>query len=459
MHAYADAYHSRMRALSKVCVFLCCAGTVAATAGLTIHHPATLLAESARCTMRPGAVMAVLRVEKDTILSFAPVGVDPMSFSGVREGPHDTLLAIPGTPMPAARVRLLQLDSTTRRILTDAGITETQPVAFIKAAPYRADCRAIRWTDTIPFAVRGEMGYVRATLAPRDRWIGDMPLLIIPDTWYYPYPRRRSLAFGSAANATLAPADAMFALETTFQPGRGGWIATDSATRARVIEWVRANAAVADLEPVRRSVRQAVLDADWRAAAETPSRLRGTYRVELEAGGQRATWYFRTNDKPGYAWREDSLQTMAQLLAFPHVGGYRLVGHAASLADSLPVTSPRPRRMEPLVWFVTNDMPTAPGNAARSTLRGFLEFRMNAAPEPLWNDLEAFVPRRSVMDSTMLARTNLIIKRDEKQPQLPITVVFDDRGGVRADTTLYANGRTLRVVLRRIDTLSVRRPF
>ena len=43
--------------------------------------------------------------------------VEPMSFTGIGPGPGDSLLATPTTPMPAARVRLLQLDSTTRASL------------------------------------------------------------------------------------------------------------------------------------------------------------------------------------------------------------------------------------------------------------------------------------------------------------------------------------------------------
>ena len=101
---------------------------------------------------------------------------------------RDTLLVKPATPMPAGRVRLLQLDSATRAMLAGAGIADSQPVAFIRAAPYRADCRTIRWTDTIPFVVRGEVGYVRATLAPREQWVGAVPVLRRPRWLELPVP-------------------------------------------------------------------------------------------------------------------------------------------------------------------------------------------------------------------------------------------------------------------------------
>ena len=86
-----------------------------------------------------------------------------------------------------------------------------------------------------------------------------------------------------------------------------------------------------------------------------------------------------------------------------------------------------------------------------------LEFYLAAAPELFWNDLEAFVARRNPRDSAMLARLNL--PRGQKQAQVPLTLRLDGRGGVRADTTLTVAGRAIRVLLERVDTLSVMRPW
>ena len=416
------------------------------------------------CTLRPGSTIALLRVEKDPTLPFAPAAVQWMSAAGVAAGPYDSLLATPATPMPAARVRLLQLDSATRAILASQGVTDAQPVAFMRAAPYRADCRTLRWTDTIPFTVAGEVGYVRATLAPRADWIDNTPVLIVPDGWHYPYPRRRWLAVGASPDAQLAPAEAMFSLNATIEvpPGTDsdGWMAAANAQRVRAIAWGRANPAAAELEPARTILRRAVLDADWRAAERMPSRLRGTYRVDLEAGDQRGSWYFRTTDKPAYSYRgADSLQSSADLLASPYIGGYRLVGYTAGAPDGPFISDLRTPPHPPLVWLATNDRPTAPGNDARRVLSGILEFNMAAAPELLWTDLELFVPKQSAMDSVMLARLKRTIPRGDKQPQLPLTLRFDPAGSVHADTTLTLGGRMLRVQLQRIDTVSVERPF
>lgn len=440
------------------------AGAVAVTSPPPRAVPSPHRAPPPFCTLAPGSALALLRVEKDTTLRFAPAGIQPMSGSGVGASARDSLLATPETPMPGARVRLLQLDSATRALLASQGVTDAQPIAFIRAAPYRADCRTIRWTDPVPFAVPGEVGYVRATLAPRDQWIDGAPLLVIPDGWNYPYPRRRGLAYAAASDATLAPASAMFSLNTLLEMPRprvaASLIAADSAKRARALEWARANAAAAELEPVRQIVRRSVLESDWRVAERGPSRLRGTYRVDFEIGDQRGTWYFRTHDRPGYGWRgPDSLQTTAELIASPYTGGYRLVGYAAATPDASFSSGARGMPRPPIVWLATFDRPTAPGNDARRVLRGMLEFTLVATPETWWNDLEALVPRMSERDSTALARMGRPLERGEKQPQLPLTVQLDANGGVRADTTLNVRGRALRVVLQRLDTLSIRRPF
>src|ERR1035437_6430494 len=193
--------------------------TLAAT-GLPPKTSPSLRAEVRLCTLKAAPTLALIRVEQDTTLPFAPTGAEAMSMSGVRAGPADSMLATPSTPMPAARVRVLQLDSSTRVIFAAHGITDSQPLAFIRAAPYRSDCRTIRWTDTVPFVTRGEVGYVRATLAPCDRWIDGVPVLVIPDAWNYRYPRHRALAFGVAPDAPLAPAEAIFSLDSVLEMPR-----------------------------------------------------------------------------------------------------------------------------------------------------------------------------------------------------------------------------------------------
>lgn len=415
------------------------------------------------CSLVPGSTLAVIRVEKDTTLPVGPSGAEPMSTSFGRSSPPDNMLAGAGTPMPAARVRVLQLDTMTRRIFASQGIGSAEPVAWIRAAPYGADCAPVRWTDTIPFAVPGEIGFVRATLAPRDAWVNGAPVLVIPDAWNYPYPRRRQLAFGVASDRALASADALFSVSAVLNHpvvlGLGGR-PPDSTSRAKALGWARENSRSANLEPVRTLVRRAVLDPDWERVRSIPSRLRGAYRVDVEVDGERSAWFFRTHDRPGYAWNgDDSLQTSAQLIASPYVLGCRLVGYAASAREMLLTGTVAGGGSGPLVWLNATDRPTAPGNDARNVLPSVLEFRLAAAPEHSWDAFESFVPRISVLDSIFFARTRLPRPRADRQPRLPLTLRVERNGDIRGDTTYRVGGRAVRLTLVRLDTVSLSRPF
>jgi hypothetical protein len=413
--------------------------------------------------MLPGRTLALFRVEQDTTLPFTVTPVDVMSYS--RIGEADSLLATPTTLMPAARVRLLRVDSATHNTLTAEGIVEREAVAFLRAAPYRADCRTIRWSDTVPFVERGAVGYARGALAPREQWVNGLPLIIITDVWNYPYPHRRGLAFGLGLDMPLAPAEALFSLNAVLEmPGPANVderSVADSTRRDRALAWARANVTSAELEPVRGLIRRVVLQPDWEIAQGIPSRLRGTYRVDLQTNGQKTTWFFRTHDRPGYIWRgADSLRSTADFVMSPFVAGYRLVGYAASSADSLRDAAPRGggSRGVSLVWLASTDQPTAPNNKSRSVLAGILEFNLSAAPEHTWDILEPFVPRQSAQDSVLLARLGPR-PRGQRQPQIPLTIRLDKRGKIRADTSVVVAEQTLRIALERIDTLSVRRPF
>lgn len=82
-----------------------------------------------------------------------------------------------------------------------------------------------------------------------------------------------------------------------------------------------------------------------------------------------------------------------------------------------------------------------------------------ATPERLWEDLEALVRPKSASDSALFVRLNRPRPRGDQQPRIPIRLRIDDRGTIRADTSVGVPGRALRVAIERIDTLWVRRPF
>lgn len=413
-----------------------------------------------RCSIRPGRTLALLHIERDTMLPLVGIRDGTNAYAGGPMNGRDSLLAVPGTPMPAARVRLLQVDSATHATLAAAGVAGDEPAAFIRAAPFREDCRVVRWTDTTRFVTTGEEGYVRANLAPRDQWIDGTPVFVVSQVWYYPYPHRGRIS--AIAAAPMSSARAMFsanlALEAPSARSREQRVAADSAKRARAIAWIAANTTEAEREPVRSMLRRAVLDPDWAAASSAPSRLRGTWQVDIEADGERHTWFFRTHVRPGYPWAGPRPEYgAAAAAAAPWTPGYLLVGYPADSRDSLATPPVRARRA--LVWLAIDDRPTAPGNDARRTLSGVLEFTLAGAPEALWATLDPFVPPLSSADSAFRAQTGRPQPRDQRQPELPITVHLDGRGGARADTTLSARGHRIRVTLVRLDTVSVERPY
>ena len=89
-----------------------------------------------------------------------------------------------------------------------------------------------------------------------------------------------------------------------------------------------------------------------------------------------------------------------------------------------------------------------------------LAFTLASAPERIWSDLETLIPPMSARDSAFFARARVTLPRGARQVQLPLTIRLDDRGGVRADTTLILpNGRAMHVTLERMDTISVKRAF
>ena len=415
-------------------------------------------AAPAACRMSPGPSLMLLRVERETTLAFTPAPGQAMSSSSVPAGPRDSLLATPGTPMPAAQVRLLRLDSATRATLAGAGIAADEPSAFLRAAPYRADCRTIRWRGDSAWVEQGDTGYARGYLEPREHWVDGVPVFVIRHTWSYPYPRQRGLLFRAPPDEGVAPPAAVFGLDSALSlegSEQSRMSDYDRLRRVRAMTWIRGNLSVADLEPVRSEAQRAVLAADWQEAARMPSRLRGSYMVTMETGEARQSWYFRTHDRPSYSWRDDEGPSAVQLLASPHVTGYSLVSYPALARDELPTLHHRGSGRRPLTWLASADRPTAPGNHERRVLDGYLEFTLSAAPESLWPALEQFIPPPDTTFSTLSAKP----PASERQPRLPLTIRLDGSGGVTADTTLIAGGAPLRVRLVRLDTMSISRAW
>ncbi len=420
--------------------------------------------DARRCTLRPGTVRAVLEVLRDTILPFAPAGQVAFSYSTL-PGMTDNELATAGTTLPAARVRLTHLDSATRAELVSSGILDPQPQAYIRAAPYRADCQTIKWTDTLPWTKSGDTGYVVATLASREQWIDGRPVLIIPDTWSYPYPRHAGPAIFPTAQPPFASPEALFSFEEWVHRGRtpqNGVPASADYLRVQSIVWAQSNVEQRERDPIRWRIRESILSADFARVRAMPSRFSGTYRVEVQTAGRSASWQFRTVDRPAYRWQDvDTARTVSDLIDSPHLSGYRLVGYAADSTGVVPQSAPRglATRQWRLVWLAVADRPTMPDADNAGVVMAMLEFQRKGAPQNIWSALDGFVPATSTSDSLLFSRMRIVRTAADDQPRLPLTLRIGREGAVRADTTIARGGQQVRVILIRESTVALARPF
>jgi hypothetical protein len=425
----------------------------------------TAAGDARRCSLVPGGMRAVVVVERDTLMRLAGTPQEALAYSSSSARGPDSTLATAETLMPSARVRLLQLDSASRAVLAAAGITNARPRAYIQAAPYRADCRTIRWTDTASWTQAGDTGYVVATLASQDRWIDGTPLLVIADAWSYPYPRNRGLVAYPPSPGPFASPDALFSFAEGV--GRGRDVRFDDGAPsdslwAHAIAWARAHVEQREREPIRSHIRNLIARNAFARIDSLPSRLRGTYRVDMRSGDTSATWQFRTVDRPAYrSGPLEAVQSISDMINRPFGAGYQLVGYAADSTGAVPVTYPRrvPFGQTRLVWLAASDRPLAPGNDTTRVLAGILEFQRRGAPQAIWNALDAFVPPTAPLDSAMLARMPVRLTRADDQPRLPLTLRVGRDGSVSADTNFARDGRRLRVTVTRIDTTSIKRPF
>lgn len=416
-----------------------------------------------RCTMAPAKSKLLLRIDRDTTLTYSLVAAPALSYSGVQPSAYDSLLAGPDTPMPAARVSLLQVDLATRAELRAHGVSDTLHVAYIRAAPYRADCRTIRYIDSVPWVVPGDTGFARATLAPREAWLNNIPVFVISAAWDYPFPRQSASLQWYAPTGRRASAREMYSFVTAVEAGNnesGLMSLYDSASRERALTWARTYPVAAETEPIRRTISQGVLVNDIQTVRNTPSRLRGTYRVTMTSGTTRVQWVFRTVTSAAYSWTEiDTARTTASIVANPHVSGTRLVGYAASSTDSLPLETPRGSAMRtiPLVWMSTTNRPSAAGDDTARTFHGELMFKRTAAPEAIWDALDPFVPAPSAIDSLAIARLaamNNRRPRAEEQPRIPMTWTVDQNGVVRGTKIVAPGEQPLDVVVELISSVA-----
>jgi hypothetical protein len=236
---------------------------------------------------------------------------------------------------------------------------------------------------------------------------------------------------------------------------------TDTIGRRLALAFATSHAHDAELRPLRDMIRQAVLRPEFDRVRLSPSRLRGTYELQLSTPDSNVTFWFRTTERAAYSWRDvHSIGTSAELVRNPYLSGYQLLGYPAATRDSVPSDGDNlDARTSQTLWFSVADRPGMPGNGNQALIRAELEFRLPTTPQWLWPTLDAYLRRVSAVDSVLMARSRFAIPRDQAQAQLSMQLHVDANGNGHVDTTLISNGRRLRIRLQRHDTIGVRNPF
>ena len=456
---------ARTRALTAIAPAL-----VALLAYRAVPEPGPSPAGTARCTLQPGTTRALVQIDQDTLLPLVGAQVSATSFSRLPARPGDPELATADTPMPSARVRITRLDPATRAQLRAEGINTPEPVAYLQARPYGADCSTIVWRDTAPWVRRGDDGYVVARLAPRRFWVGGAPVFVVSETWQYPYPARRGL-LGIAAldpvalQGPLSSAAAMFDFEEQMGPVRDvlGYGSNDSSGGTRAIAFARSHPDDSERQPLRDLIRESVLRPEFARVRTLTSRFRGTWQVRLTTGDSSVTYWFRTPRQAFSAWQAaDSGRSTADILRNPFVGGYVLLGYPAPVRDSLPPANDSTRRPPGGLWLSVADRPGMPSNERQERIAMQLEFRLRTVPAWVWPVLDDYPRLRSRADSIFSARvrSRSVVPRADQQAQFPMITLRRGAGDVySADTTFVRNQRTLRLTVTRVDSLSIRNTF
>lgn len=428
----------------------------------------------ARCTMAPAASLLLLQIDRDTTIAFgrsAAASSEVLAYTSSRRGGSDTMTAQPGTPMPAARTTLLDLDSTTRAALVAVGIQDAHPHVFIQAAPYGSDCRTVRYLDPMLWVTVGDTGFVRGSLLDTALWIGGTPVFVVREVWNYPYPTRkgqlRTYPSKIIPASEIASAAALFGYSRAMAAGDTGAFPPlspyGSAAVSRAIRWARERPTEAERQPIRDAIRSVVQLTDMQEVRQQPSAFRGTYRVTMTWNDTTVHWQFRTAATAAYTWHElEGTRPTRDFVRYPHVANVRLAGFNADSSGRLlernPTTAERPRY--PLVWLATSSIsdpervtPLPASTSDTSHVRAELMFVQAAAPQMLWDALDELNDQFST-DTLSLQRLAALTGRSVRamqQPRVPIVLRVRQSGAVRGDTVLIVKGRPLRVILERVN--------
>lgn len=415
------------------------------------------------CMQEPDNVHAVIVVERDTarLLPSDP-GIRFASSSRTTRM-ADSLVLRPGELSPAARVRLVRMDSVTRELFRSRGIAAAEPQAVIVAAQYDAACRFTRYRDTAAWTRVGDRGYIAGTLAADT---SRLPAIVVSDPKSSPYPRQRGLAHNARADDVLASVDAVFAFAEIVA-------ARSHASFARMMArlpapahrtelylplrtWYTRNTAEAEREPLRSWMRNEILMPRAPLYDDAQTRLRGTFVVTLRTGNDTLQWNTRSFERIVGPWEErDSVRTVADLMRRPWAAGHRIGAMVATRVEDLPryEVGSDPNGDAAQLSFMLADPPDASDTIRTPRVAGELRLslwrvhpraravlrRFNAPTD------EEFLQWQAARDTVPIDAWRTV--------HIPLTFRFDRRDDVLVDERIG----DVSVKIVRLDTIGIRR--
>ena len=355
-----------------------------------------------RCSLAFSSSAMLVDILRDTALL---VGSDFRTQKGSEASGRQYGGVYADTPMPGARVRLRRLDTGTRERLRLLGVTDSVPVAYLKAMPYSMDCAAMRWHDTVPWVRPGTGGYVSSTiLLDSSRWIGGAPVFMVMHPDAYPYPQRRTMFGVSPESRDLVSPEILFEFDSmqaccapSAYPRNVEEAERLVRERDRSMErWLRAHPMEIEQAPLRTILRaQLLARVGWRTLVDSLA-IAGTYRVRVRVQDTTYTWMLRTEAGAGERLdAADSGRTTRELLDAPRVSGFVLRGIAArdssALMDSMSRYTPSNRYLR----FDLSAIHVAPSRPHQQQVRAEMRFELRAAPPALWQTLQPFLADQS----------------------------------------------------------------
>lgn len=309
----------------------------------------TLPSIAAACSKIP---VTVQRWSESTVLFIGRATADT-----IRTGPGDVSYGITGGHFGRAGNRVIygqsidveSLSPVDRRLLP-AGVKRVVLVPW----DYGADCSVTPWTNTARWIQPGTRGIYHAALRHKQHWLNGVPVLDVFSPEYSPYTgvARQRLRVENGEQPLLGVDELYEAV--SHLPDPAAMKADPVAATTSFLEWVRANRALAEREPLRQLVRSTVYDARSREISRLPKPFEGTYRFVLSVtGASDREFFLRTTQIPAQSWnlgQPDLASPEGDFTALNPVNGFEIYVTTATRLSELPESCAN-RQMQSETWI------------------------------------------------------------------------------------------------------------